>query len=211
MKFKVVWKGSIPYLEGDKIQKSFKEKCLNQAGGFIIGFECPSVVTLGLRGEEAEDLLYPKQFYQKQNIDIIKIKRGGQATLHSPGQLVIYPVLNIKKNKIRVRDFIVFIEQATKNALKKLGVESQKEEGQAGLFTSKGKIAFFGLHVSDGVSQHGLAVNVKNDLSLFSSIRSCGKAKRPHDRVLDHCPKITLKKMFDLWVETALLGYSSVG
>lgn len=198
-----VWKGFVSYLDSLKIQEDLKKLCLEQRRDFAAGFECPATVTLGLRGED-KDLLLSKEEFAQKNIPIVPIQRGGQATLHSPGQLVVYPVVNIQKNKMRVRDFIVYIENVTKSVLESLGIKVHKEEGQAGLFTQKGKIAFFGLHVANGISQHGLAVNVKNDLSLFSYIRSCGAANRLHDRVQDYCPWITVKDFFDLWIQKAL-------
>ena len=200
MQLKPVWKDRISYLDSLKVQEELKDLCLRENKDSAVGFECPATVTLGLRGGD-EDLLISQKEFERKNISIVSIKRGGQATLHSPGQLVIYPVVGIKKNKMRVRDFIHFIEKVTKEVLLDLGISSHKEEGQAGLFTDKGKIAFFGLHITEGVSQHGLAVNVCNDLNLFSYIRSCGFAHRPHDRISNYCPQITVRKVFDLWIQ----------
>ena len=195
-----IWKGRISYLDSLKIQEELKDSCLKEKKDSALGFECPATVTLGLRGGK-EDLLLSREEFEQRNISIVSIKRGGQATLHSLGQLVVYPVVDIKKNKMRVRDFIHFIERTTKDVLLDLGIVSHKEEGQAGLFTEKGKIAFFGLHITEGVSQHGLAVNVCNDLDLFSYIRSCGYAHRPHDCISSYCPQITVREVFDLWVQ----------
>ena len=209
MRIHPVWKNKILYVDSLKAQEQLKELCVNDKQGSAIGFECPTTITLGLRGGD-EDLLLSREEYQQKNIPIVSIKRGGQATLHSPGQLVLYPVVNIKKNKMRARDFVTLIERITQQTLLDLGIQTHKEEGQAGLFTKKGKIAFFGLHITEGVSQHGLAINVCNDLDLFSYIRSCGVARRSHDRVSFYHTSITVKQVFDLWIKQAL-GYSSVG
>ncbi len=200
MKLHPVWKDKISYLDSLKTQEELKKFCLKKNQDSIVGFECPTTVTLGLRGGD-KDLLLSKEEFLRKNIPIVSIKRGGQATLHSPGQLVLYPVVDIKKNKMRVRDFIVCIENITKEILMDLGIDTHKEEGQAGLFTTKGKIAFFGLHITEGVSQHGLAINVCNDLNLFSYIRSCGTTGRPHDCISNYYPQITTKEVFDLWVQ----------
>ncbi len=202
MHFTPLWKNKIPYLESLQTQEELKNSCLQKPENFALGFECPTTITLGLRGTK-EDLLLNEKEYQKKNIPIINIQRGGQATLHSLGQLVIYPIIDIKKNKMRVRDFIQFVETVTQGTLKKLNIETHKEEDQAGLFTSKGKIAFFGIHVTQGISQHGLSLNICNDMELFSYIRSCGTTHRPHDKVSDYHPQISLKKVFDLWIQTA--------
>ena len=80
---------------------------------------------------------------RRNNIEVVTIKRGGQATLHSPGQLVIYPVMDLLKWKIRPRDFLSLLEKITQNTLKKYGIIAEKKENSAGLFTQVGKIAFF--------------------------------------------------------------------
>ena len=201
MIFQKVWENQISYLESLKKQDELKAKCLKTGESFALCFHCPTVITLGLRGSE-KDLQLPQQEYQKKNIPILSIKRGGQATLHSPGQLVLYPVSDIKRNKLRARDFVHFIEQTTRQVFAHLGVQTHKEEGQAGLFTPKGKIAFFGIHITEGVSQHGLAVNIHNDLKLFDLIRSCGVSQRPHDKLSNYC-SISLQEFFDLWIKTS--------
>ena len=201
MIFQKIWEDRIPYLDSLKKQEELKKRCLETDQNFALCFHCPTVITMGLRGSE-EDLLLPKSEYEKKHIPIVSIKRGGQATLHSPGQLVLYPISNIKQNKLRAKDFVHFIEQVTKKTLAQLGVSTHKEEGQAGLFTSKGKIAFFGIHITDGVSQHGLAININNELNLFDLIRSCGVSHRTHDKLSNYC-KSTLQEVCDLWIKTA--------
>lgn len=201
MIFQKIWEDQIPYPDSLKKQEKLKSQCLKTNKNYALCFHCPNVITMGLRGSE-EDLLLPRSEYKKKDIPIVSINRGGQATLHSPGQMVLYPISNIKHNKFRVRDFIHFIEQVTKKTLAQLGIPTHKEEGQAGLFTSKGKIAFFGIHITEGVSQHGLALNIHNDLNLFDLIRSCGVSKRTHDKLSNYC-KATLPEVFDLWLKTA--------
>ena len=202
MYFTPLWKDQILYLKSLQIQEELKNSCLEKPENFALGFECPTVITLGFRGGK-EDLLLDKKEYHKKNISIINVQRGGQATLHSLGQLVIYPIIDIKKNKIRIRDFIQFIEEVTQNTLKELNIDTHKEEGQAGLFTSKGKIAFFGIHITQGISQHGLSLNICNDISLFSYIRSCGTAHRVHDKVSHYHSQVSLNEIFNLWIQTA--------
>jgi len=201
MIFQKVWVNQISYSASLSKQEELKAKCLKTNQSFALCFHCPTVITLGLRGSE-EDLLLPKSEYEKRNIPMISIKRGGQATLHSPGQLVLYPIANIKHNKFKVKDFVHFIEQTTKQTLEQLGVPVHKEEGQAGLFTTKGKIAFFGIHVTEGISQHGLAINVSNDLNLFDLIRSCGVSHRTHDKLSHYCP-VDIQEVCDLWIKKA--------
>ncbi|MDE0518572.1 MAG: lipoyl(octanoyl) transferase LipB [Bdellovibrionales bacterium] len=175
---------------------------------FLIGFECPACITLGLRGKEETDLNKAVEEYKKKKIEIVPIKRGGQATLHSPGQLVIYPVMSLLQWKIRPREFLSILEKITQDILEQYGILAEKREEAAGLFTRKGKIAFFGIHISGGISQHGLAINVHNDLKLFNLIRSCGVSRRPHDSFQSYnlCPN--LKEVFSLWCQTAKETFS---
>lgn len=198
-----IWKGKIPYRKSLTLQEQLKTRAYKTRQAFFIGFECPSCITLGLRGEKEKDLSGVVENYRKKEIEIVTIKRGGQATLHSPGQLVIYPVMDLLQWKVRPRDFLSILEKITQETLKEYGISAKKQENSAGLFTQKGKIAFFGIHISSGVSQHGLAINVQNDLSLFDLIRSCGISYRLHDSFQNYnlCPD--LKTVFFLWCEIA--------
>ena len=214
-----MWKGTIPYRESLTLQKSLKKEIIETSTdvdgsskvslnkeipkAFFIGFECPSCITLGLRGKEETDLNRAVEEYKKKEIDIVSINRGGQATLHSPGQLVIYPIMSLLQWKIRPRDFLSTLEKITQDVLEKYDLLAEKREDMAGLFTKKGKIAFFGIHISGGVSQHGLAINVQNDLNLFTLIRSCGVSHRPHDSFQNHDLYPDLQEIFFLWCKKA--------
>ena len=101
--------------------------------------------------------------------------------MHAPGQLIIYPVLFLPSLGLKVKDFIVSLEEITQSVLTDFGIETDKEGQYAGLYTERGKICFFGIHISEGVSQHGVSINVHNDLNLFQAIKSCGEQNRPHD------------------------------
>ena len=195
-----IWKGKIPYGESLTLQDSLKEQACKSPRAFIMGFECPACITLGLRGEPGKDL---KPIALKQGVEVKAVKRGGQATLHSPGQLVVYPIMDLLQWKIRPRDFLSLLEQITCDVLKEYGITANKQESSAGLFTTKGKIAFFGIHISKGVSQHGLSLNVSNDLKLFNVIRSCGLSHRSHDSFQSYGLKPDLQKVFSLWCKKA--------
>ena len=199
-----VWKGAIPYRESLTLQEQLGARARQARQAFFMGFECrPACVTLGLRGQQETDLTCSPEEYRTQNIEVVTIKRGGQATLHSPGQLVIYPVMDLLRWKLRPRDFLSLLEQITIEVLQKYGITAQKQESFAGLFTDKGKMVFFGIHIKGGVSQHGLAVNVLNNLSLFDLIKSCGVAGRVHDSFQNRglCPP--LEEVFSVWCNTA--------
>lgn len=193
------------YSESLTLQEQMRKKASGHTSGFLIGFECLTpCITLGLRGKADRDLIYSPEECQKQGMEVVSVRRGGQATLHSPGQLVIYPVLDLLKWKIKLKDFLDHLQKITIQTLQELGVEVFREEKFAGLLTSRGKIAFFGVHVCRGVSQHGLAINVCNDLTLFDSIKSCGKKNRPHDSLKSTGLNLTCRDLFLKWNNKAL-------
>ena len=134
-----------------------------------------------------------------------EVRRGGEATLHTPGQLIIYPVLYLPAFSLKVKDFISTLEIITQKLLKDFGIVTNKEGSYAGLYTQRGKISFFGIHISHGVSQHGLAINVHNDLNLFQSIRSCGEPNRQHDKLSFYSQfSMSKKDLFFKWCKKAL-------
>ena len=198
-----MWKGQIPYRESLVLQEQLKQFAFKTQKAFLMGFECPACVTLGLRGDTAKDLKHTEAEYLKQGIEIVPIKRGGQATLHSQGQLVIYPIMDLLKWKTRPRDFLSLLEKITQQTCRRYGVHLEKKEDSAGLFTQKGKVAFFGIHISKGVSQHGLSLNVQNNLKLFDLINSCGMSHRPHDSLYNQGVQASLKEVFHTWCHIA--------
>ena len=199
-----LWRGAVPYSESLAFQERVRGKASGHTVGFLIGFECRKpCITLGLRGRGDRDLIHPPEECQKQGMEVVFVKRGGQATLHSPGQLVIYPVLDLLKWKIKLRDFLDRLQQITIQTLGELGVDVFQGEKFAGLFTSRGKVAFFGVHICGGVSQHGLAINVCNDLKLFNKIKSCGEKNRPHDSLKNTGLTLSCRDLFLKWSHNA--------
>jgi lipoyl(octanoyl) transferase len=180
-----IYYGKTNYHQSMKIQA---EAC-NQ----ILGFEYDPVITLGKRAglEEIKSI---------QGFEVYETDRGGFATLHSPGQLVIYPVFNIRQKKISVTEFVKLLEQTTEAFLEDHGIQCVSG-GDSGVFTGLGKIAFIGIRVKSGVTQHGISINIKNDLKLFESIRPCGLSTRPLDSVLNHGVDIPLSEAFQSWCE----------
>ena len=196
------WIGKVPFKtsleEQEKLKDEAKKGCF-----YFLGFETNRpAITKGVRAN-CEDIIWDADHLEKHNIELVELRRGGQATLHPPGQLVIYPVMHLPLLKIKIRDFIVALESITQSFFQDFGIETKRMEKYSGLSTSKGKIAFFGIHITGGVSQHGLSVNVCNDLSLFSSIKSCGTENRPHDNLISHGINLTTEDLFYKWSKKA--------
>ncbi|NVK31122.1 MAG: lipoyl(octanoyl) transferase LipB [Gammaproteobacteria bacterium] len=113
---------------------------------------------------------------QQSDIPIVQIDRGGQVTYHGPGQAVVYVLIDIKRQGIGVREMVTHMENAMIDFLKDYGVDSFARADAPGVYTAKGKIGALGLRVRRGCTYHGLALNIKTDLSPFSMINPCGYA-----------------------------------
>ena len=129
----------------------------------------PPVFTQGQAGK-AEHLLAPG------DIPVIQVDRGGQVTYHGPGQIVAYPLIDIRRKNIGVRDFVHRIEEAIIRTLAHYEVPGERIEGAPGIYVNGDKIASLGLRVRRGCTFHGLAFNVDMDLEPFQRINPCGFA-----------------------------------
>ncbi len=165
----------------------------------ILGLQHPAVITLGRRAQPDQELR--NQFLASHEpIPVHQTTRGGLATIHSEGQLIIYPVLNLRRLNWGIQHYVSLLLLATKKLLKDYGVDSEMDINGAGLYTAAGKIAFCGIEVKNGITFHGLSLNVRNDLSLFSRIRSCGVVDIKLDRLQNYLVEDTLKDIFEKWI-----------
>ncbi|QSX29192.1 lipoyl(octanoyl) transferase LipB [Shewanella cyperi] len=131
--------------------------------------EHPPVFTQGQAGK-AEHILNPG------DIPVIQVDRGGQVTYHGPGQLVAYPLLDIKRLKIGVRQLVTSIEQSIVDMLARYEVKAYAKADAPGVYVDERKVASLGLRIRKGCSFHGLALNVDMDISPFRRINPCGYA-----------------------------------
>ena len=155
------------YQDTLKIQESLREQVLsNPSYEYLILVEHEHVYTLGKNANSSNIL--------NKACDIIQTDRGGDVTYHGPGQLVVYPIINLKKRKIGVKSYVKMIEQLISNTLMYYGLETHVPIKETGVWVEDKKIASIGIHVSRGVTMHGLAVNINTDLSYFDNIISCG-------------------------------------
>ncbi len=116
----------------------------------------------------------PEHLLHSSEIPVVKTDRGGQITYHGPGQLVVYPLLNLKALKLGVRDLVTAIEISVVECLKEYGVVAVAKPDAPGVYVDNKKIASLGLRVRKGCSYHGVAINVCADLSPFQHINPCG-------------------------------------
>ena len=172
-------KGLVPYGEALELQKSLE--AARQAGrvpDVLLLLEHPPVYTRGRRSQPGE-LPLGAEWYRTQGIEIVDTDRGGRVTYHGPGQLVGYPIMSLKPYRDDVQEYVRRMESALMAALADVGIAAGPIAGLTGVWTHEPrKIASIGVHVSRGVTTHGFAINVNNDLQPFEWIVPCG---------IDHC------------------------
>ena len=139
----------------------------------VIIVEHPAVYTLGKRGGR-ENLIVSEAFLAEKGISVVQTERGGNITWHGPGQLVAYPIVHLEKARMGVADFVEFLEGVMVKTLACLGVDARGDEVNRGAWVGEAKIGSVGIRVTEGVSFHGLALNVAPDLTYFSWINPCG-------------------------------------
>jgi len=135
----------------------------------------PPALTLGrFRGDE--DIIVPRELLTREGIDVFHTNRGGGITYHGPGQLIGYPVLNLKEKGLGVRRYIWSLEEVVIMLLHDIGIQGHRVADHRGVWVGDRKICSVGVNVSRGISTHGFALNVNNDLRYFQFIRPCGLA-----------------------------------
>lgn len=173
----IVRAGVVPYLEACEAQKRLE--AARQAGSIpdvLLILEHHPVYTKGRRSDPSE-LPMGEDWYRMQGIEVCESDRGGLVTYHGPGQLVAYPIADLKPYGDDVHRFVRGIERVMIETLAELGIEAQCVEGLTGVWTTgrpPRKVGSIGLHVNRGVTTHGLAINVNNDLQPFEWIVPCG-------------------------------------
>ncbi len=135
--------------------------------------EHPPVFTLGKRFG-SENLLVHESFLTNKGISINKIDRGGNITYHGPGQVIIYPIINIKELGIGIKKYIWLLEQTVIDFLKEIQISCTRNKLNNGVWFQNKKIASVGVRVKSGVTLHGIAININTDLTPFSWINPCG-------------------------------------
>jgi lipoate-protein ligase B len=166
--------GVVPYTAGIEMQERLRSRRQSgELGDLLLLLEHPPTYTVGRRAA-AEELPFPREFYEAKGIEVHATDRGGRITYHCPGQLVGYPVMAVDD----VIDHLRTMENAIAAALGQVGVQARGrvEDGPdyTGVWVGERKIASLGVHISRGVSTHGFAVNVENDLEPFSWVVACG-------------------------------------
>ena len=142
----------------------------------LLLLEHPHVYTRGRLSRPEHIPLTPREL-QEQGIDVVETDRGGQVTYHGPGQLVAYPIVNLRDWGGPLK-YVRTLEQVIINSLADLGISAGVEPGRTGVWVGEAKIAAIGVKISRGIAHHGFAINVNPDLSKFAQIVPCGITDR---------------------------------
>jgi len=139
----------------------------------LLILEHPHVITLGRRGNRSSILVSP-EVLKEMGIPLFQVERGGEVTYHGPGQLVGYPILNLKDYGYRVTQYIYEIEEVLIRALRDFGIEGSRDIRNRGVWVRDKKIASIGIVIQRWVSFHGFSLNYRTDLKYFEWIYPCG-------------------------------------
>lgn len=162
--------------------KSAEKACADTDAGTVLLVEHPPVYTLGKSGH-AENLLVSREALEAAGAQFFHIDRGGDITFHGPGQLVVYPILDLERLGIGLRDYIDALEEAVIRTVAEYGIAAGRIAGASGVWIDPAgrrprKICAIGVRSSRYVTMHGLALNVSTDLGWFSRINPCGFTNR---------------------------------
>jgi lipoyl(octanoyl) transferase len=180
----VVYLGRTDYTTALKLQQTLVHLVKDgRIGHTLLLLEHPPVITLG-RNAGAENIVASRDFLAGQGIELFETDRGGDVTFHGPGQLVGYPIFDLRgfEPRIGAVEFVRKTEEALIRTCGDLGVPTQRVTGLTGVWTENepsAKIAAIGVHISRGVTSHGFALNVSTNLDYFKLIVPCGLAGKP--------------------------------
>lgn len=170
----VVEVGSIDYPAALELQSDLHHKVMNdELPAVLLLLQHPHVYTLGRRGSDS-DILVSTDALKILDADVHRTDRGGEVTYHGPGQLVGYPILNLRAAGLGPLAYVRALERIIISTLAELDIDSTAEDKPTGVWVDDAKIAALGVRVSRGVTMHGFALNVNPDLSYFKHIVPCG-------------------------------------
>jgi len=169
--------GRMGYAEACELQRSLVEqRKRGEIPDQLLIVEHPHVVTMGRNGHDG-NLLASPEVLARAGIEFHRTDRGGDVTYHGPGQIVGYPIFDLREWKRDVIAYVRGIEQVIIDALASFGISAHRDPGATGVWTSEGKVAAIGVHISRWVTSHGFALNVDTDLNYFRYIVPCGLTK----------------------------------
>jgi lipoate-protein ligase B len=171
----VVSLGTMAYGAALELQRSLAHERISGTipEDILLLVEHPPVVTLG-RSTKARNLISSADFLESRGVELFEVERGGDVTFHGPGQLVGYPIVDLKQHRLDLHWYLRQVEEALIRTLAAYSIPAERNVGFTGVWTRGRKIASIGVHARDWVTWHGFALNVRTDLSYFDLIIPCG-------------------------------------
>jgi len=162
------------YGEALAVQRALHERrSRGEIPDLLVTVEHDPVFTIGRSGSTA-NLLAPPAALKREGIGVVTIERGGDITYHGPGQLVAYPIVDLRDRGRDIRCYIRLLEKAAIDTLSSFGINGSRREGHPGVWVDGRKIASIGVYVRRWVTMHGIALNIATDPAHFAMIRPCG-------------------------------------
>ncbi len=167
--------GLLPYDDAWALQKSTAAARVSGelSQDTLLVVQHPAVVTLG-RSTKPGNLLASPELLASNGVLLREVERGGDVTVHEPGQLVVYPIIDLKRHKQDLHWYLRQVEESVMRALATFELDSGRQPGQTGVWREGRKLASIGVHARDWVTWHGVALNVENDLRTFDYVVPCG-------------------------------------
>jgi len=166
--------GTIDYAEAHRLQKELQRKRVGgEIGDIVLLLEHPPVLTMG-RSAKAQHVVAAPGLLESRGIQVHEVGRGGDVTYHGPGQLVAYPIIDLKPNRKDVRKYVASLEETMIRTCAGFGLAAGRVEGLNGAWIGDRKVGAVGVRISRWVTMHGLALNVNSDLREFEMIVPCG-------------------------------------
>lgn len=136
------------------------------------------VITMG-RASSSKNILCSPEELKKRNVELYEIERGGDVTFHGPGQMVVYPIIDLNTHSRDLHKYLRNLEKVIIGVLEKYGIDASTKEGLTGVWSGDSKLSAIGVAVSKWITYHGLALNVNTDLDYFKLINPCGITQYP--------------------------------
>ncbi len=188
--------GTIAYLPALEIQQTLLTRVQTQSEQAYL-LTCqhdPPAITLGRRGCDSE-ILASSDELASRNVEVHHVQRGGQVTVHPPGQLVAYAILSLRQRRLSLRQYVCNLEETIIRTLECFGITARRFDDQVGVFVGDRKIASIGIAVSKWVTYHGLAINVDQDMDCFGWIVPCGQESAKVTSVGELASKVTVSQV----------------
>ena len=172
--------GLIPYADALALQRSLVEdRRAGRVGDLLLFAEHPHVLTLGVRGDGGRShILATAEALARRGIEVHETGRGGDITYHGPGQIVGYPIVDLKPDRCDVHRYVRDLEEVIIRTARDYGIETGRIQGLTGVWAGDAKLAAIGVRISRWITSHGFALNLTTDLNDFDLIVPCGIADR---------------------------------